>query len=124
VSAPARRLVAAATAFTAAVAAMVAVIAAGDRFIDQRNRFCNLPRPPAAPRLPWYELPLGIAATVLMGLSATAAVLAYRRAGATSWSRPAAVLLAVAALAGALFAAWFGIGAVLAEPSGPPTCGG
>ena len=115
---------AAVTTFALAALAMAAVVAIGDRYIDERNRACNWPRPPAVPRLPWYELPLGITATVLMVVSAGSAVLAYRRLGAASrWRGPVGLLVSAAVL-GTLFAAWFGIHAVLADSSTPPHCGG
>jgi drug/metabolite transporter (DMT)-like permease len=103
---------------------MVAVIAIGDRYIDERNRACNWPRPATVPRLPWYDLPLGVTATILMALSAGLAVLAYRRLGATSRWQWSVGLLAAVAVLGALFAAWFGIHAVLADSGTPLHCGG
>jgi tellurite resistance protein TehA-like permease len=122
----------AALAFATGVVATAATIAVAERHLRRVQRACDPPRPPHPPSMPWYALPLGVTGTALFAVAAVGALVAARRlardpgaigSGAGWWRAGANALLGLALLA-LLFAAWFGVYAVVSDAAGPIHCAG
>lgn len=122
-----RWLAAALAAFLLGLGLLYANFAVQGHVFRVRRAQCNHMFEPITEQMPWYALPLAIAATVLLLVSVVLGVPAYRRAYRSGSHGLLALCFVVVALAvlATLFTLWFGVHATIADtPIVPRRCVG